>query len=175
MHPCWIKVNFPKTKILLTPIFWMVVHITFTMMTNSTNHYVIVCTPDALRDTAAATNILSCQFCGLSFTITELILSLSMPTALQTKPNAQHHHHHPFLGCNLCVLWNGQAGLTWSCWSCSCCESWPYVGCWDHKLKPAEWQNRTFSLRPTENTHHSLNVGDYRAAMPAPCTWGHCC
>ncbi len=64
----------------------MIVNITFTM----TNHYVIVYIPDALRATAAATNILSCQFCGLSFTITELILSLSMPTALQTKQNPQH-------------------------------------------------------------------------------------
>lgn len=38
-----------------------------------------------------------------------------------------------------CVfLWDEQLCPTWTGWLWSCCGSWSYVGCWDHKPLPVK-------------------------------------
>ncbi len=163
MHSCWIKVNLTDPNLL-----------------NDSVHYVYHDKPNQSLCDCVHTWCAESHSCSHQHPLMPVLWTFihhyrvnTVPLNANSPANKTKHHH--FLGCHACVLWNGQAGLTWSCWSCSCCESWPCVGCWDHKLKPAVWQNGTFSLRHTENTHHSLNVGDYRASMPAPCTSEHCC
>lgn len=47
-----------------------------------------------------------------------------------------------------CLICETAKAFTWSCWLCSCCESWPCVGCWDHELQPAR-KERIFFVRVT--------------------------